>query len=147
MADASQNNPKKELVFALVGLLAFLGIVLLIAISGYLRPAQEHVTVETATEDAVTVEGEQVGTVVSDPEQAELNDSVAEQNEVVAAADEEAAQAGQDQSAADESNAATVTAQAGTATATATVASSSSPSPEATTTDDTDATETTDSVQ
>lgn len=140
MADASQNNPKKELMFALVGTLAFLGIVLLIGVSGFLRPAQEHVVTKTAAEDAVTVEGEQVGTEVSNPEQAELDSSAAEQEAVVSATDEEVAQS-QPAVASDapdtsnnESAPATVTAQAGTATATATVGDSA---PDATKTDDT----------
>lgn len=42
-----ENNPKKEFLFALGGVALFLGIVLLIGISGYLRPAGEHITAET----------------------------------------------------------------------------------------------------
>ncbi|WP_066800349.1 hypothetical protein [Moraxella oblonga] len=49
--DASQNNPKKEIAFALVGITAFLVIVLGIGISGFLRPAGNHeVATVSATE-------------------------------------------------------------------------------------------------
>ena len=41
-----ENNPKKELLFTLGGVALFLGIVLLIGISGFLRPAGEHITAE-----------------------------------------------------------------------------------------------------
>ncbi|WP_243443371.1 hypothetical protein [Psychrobacter sp. JCM 18903] len=41
-----ENNPKKEFLFALGGVALFLGIVLLIGISGFLRPAGEHITAE-----------------------------------------------------------------------------------------------------
>ncbi len=41
-----ENDVKKELSIGLIGILAFLGIVLLIAISAYLRPAGHHVDVE-----------------------------------------------------------------------------------------------------
>ena len=42
MADASQNNPKKEFTYAMIGTAAFLAIVLLIGISAFLRPAGNH---------------------------------------------------------------------------------------------------------
>ena len=41
-----ENNVKKELSYALVGVLAFLSVVLLIGISAFLRPAGNHVDVE-----------------------------------------------------------------------------------------------------
>lgn len=47
-----ENNPKKEFLFALGGVALFLGIVLLIGISGYLRPAGEHITAESAKAEA-----------------------------------------------------------------------------------------------
>ena len=53
MADASQNNPKKEFLFALIGVGLFLGIVLLIGISGFLRPAAQHITVEVLADKEV----------------------------------------------------------------------------------------------
>lgn len=59
-AKISQNKPKKEFAYALVGTAAFLAIVLLIGISAFLRPAGNHVApeaaVEEATEEAVAEE-------------------------------------------------------------------------------------------
>ncbi|MGP5070247.1 hypothetical protein [Psychrobacter faecalis] len=49
-----ENNPKKEFLFALGGVALFLGIVLLIGISGYLRPAGEHITAESTEAAAET---------------------------------------------------------------------------------------------
>ena len=43
---AVENNPKKEIMYALVGIVLFLAMVLLIAISAYLRPAGNHVDVK-----------------------------------------------------------------------------------------------------
>lgn len=51
-----ENNPKKEFLFALGGVALFLGIVLLIGISGYLRPAGEHITAESTEATAATAE-------------------------------------------------------------------------------------------
>ena len=53
--DIVNNNPKKEFMFALVGVGMFLAIVLLIGISAFLRPAGEHITAE-ATEESVAAE-------------------------------------------------------------------------------------------
>lgn len=44
--DIVENNPKKETLYSLVGTLLFLGIVLLIGISAFLRPAGNHVDVK-----------------------------------------------------------------------------------------------------
>ncbi|WP_169393313.1 MULTISPECIES: hypothetical protein [Psychrobacter] len=44
--DISSNNPMKEFAFALGGVGLFLGIVLLIGISAFLRPAGEHIKAE-----------------------------------------------------------------------------------------------------
>ena len=52
--DIVKNNPKKETLFALGGVALFLSIVLLIGISGYLRPAGEHITAETTDAAAET---------------------------------------------------------------------------------------------
>lgn len=52
-----ENNPKKEFLFALGGVALFLAIVLLIGISGFLRPAGEHITAETTEEAAAATEG------------------------------------------------------------------------------------------
>ena len=49
-----ENNPKREFMFALGGVGLFLAIVLLIGVSGFLRPAGEHITAKTA-EEAVPV--------------------------------------------------------------------------------------------
>lgn len=44
--DIVENNPKKEIMYALVGISLFLAIVLLIAISAFLRPAGNHVDIK-----------------------------------------------------------------------------------------------------
>ena len=46
-----ENNPKREFMFALGGVGLFLAIVLLIGVSGFLRPAGEHITAKTAEEE------------------------------------------------------------------------------------------------
>ena len=53
-----ENNPKREFLFALGGVGLFLGIVLLIGISGFLRPAGEHITAETTEADSAVVTAE-----------------------------------------------------------------------------------------
>lgn len=50
-----ENNPKKELMFALGGVGLFLAIVLLIGVSGFLRPAGEHITAKAAVDEAAPV--------------------------------------------------------------------------------------------
>ena len=50
------NSPKKEFLFALVGVGLFLGIVLLIGISAFLRPAGEHITAEPTAESVAADE-------------------------------------------------------------------------------------------
>ncbi|WP_350562367.1 hypothetical protein [Psychrobacter sp. CAL346-MNA-CIBAN-0220] len=54
--DIVKNNPMKEFMFALGGVALFLGIVLLIGISAFLRPAGEHITAET-TEASAAADG------------------------------------------------------------------------------------------
>ena len=56
------NNPKKELLFALGGIAMFLGIVLLIGVSAFLRPAGEHITAETTEASAAADEAEATAT-------------------------------------------------------------------------------------
>ncbi len=63
MADASQNNPKKEILYALVGIALFLSLVLLIGISAFLRPAGEHIAVEDDAEEVTEVTEAEEATV------------------------------------------------------------------------------------
>ena len=58
--DISNNNPKKEFLFALMGIGLFLGIVLLIGISGFLRPAGQHISAEPTEVTAATDEAEAI---------------------------------------------------------------------------------------
>ncbi|MGE6362113.1 hypothetical protein [Psychrobacter glacincola] len=90
-----ENNPKKEFLFALGGVALFLGIVLLIGISGFLRPAGEHITAETTEASAAADEAEAI------------------------AAEDTAADASV--TPATDTDSAVVTAEAGTATASGTV--------------------------
>ncbi|SUD92114.1 cytochrome-c peroxidase [Psychrobacter phenylpyruvicus] len=57
MANANQNNPRKELTYALFGVVLFLVLVLIIAISGYIRPAGP--TAVAANDDDVSSDVEQ----------------------------------------------------------------------------------------
>lgn len=50
------NNPKKEVLFALGGVVLFLGLVLIIGISAFLRPAGEHITAEPTAESVAADE-------------------------------------------------------------------------------------------
>ena len=59
MSEIVNNNPKKELMFAVGGIVLFLAIVLLIGISAFLRPAGEHITAET-TEESAAVDNAEV---------------------------------------------------------------------------------------
>ncbi len=58
--DIVNNNPKKEFIYALGGIALFLGIVLLIGISAFLRPAGQHITVESTEVSAAAEEAEVV---------------------------------------------------------------------------------------
>ncbi|WP_296245783.1 MULTISPECIES: hypothetical protein [unclassified Psychrobacter] len=73
--DIVKNNPKKETLFALGGVALFLSIVLLIGISGYLRPAGEHITAET-TEAAVETEEATTPTTTDEAAPAETADAL-----------------------------------------------------------------------
>ncbi|MCG3882162.1 MAG: hypothetical protein ACPHVZ_04155 [Psychrobacter sp.] len=70
------NNPKKELLFALGGIGLFLGIVLLIGISAFLRPAGEHITAEP-TEESVAADEAAVIAAEADTEEATVAEPVA----------------------------------------------------------------------
>ena len=54
--DIVKNNPMREFAFALGGVALFLGIVLLIGVSAFLRPAGEHITAETTETSAAADE-------------------------------------------------------------------------------------------
>lgn len=58
------NNPKKEFLFALVGIGMFLGIVLLIGISAYLRPAGEHITAEPTVD---SIAADEAAAIAAEP--------------------------------------------------------------------------------
>ena len=101
-----ENNPKKEFLFALGGVALFLGIVLLIGISAFLRPAGEHITAET-TEESAAAETE----------------ATAKEAAPVAGAETTAPATAADATVtpAEDTSGAVVTAEAGTATASGTV--------------------------
>lgn len=65
--DFSNNNPKKEFIFALGGVGLFLGIVLLIGISGFLRPAGQHITAEVVETSVVADDAAAAETIADDP--------------------------------------------------------------------------------
>lgn len=44
--DVVDNNPKKEIAYALMGITGFLAMVLFIGVSAFLRPAGDHVDVK-----------------------------------------------------------------------------------------------------
>ena len=80
-----ENNVKKELSYSLIGILAFLGVVLLILISAILRPAGDHVDVKAlnanasaAASTATTANadtGTAPNTTVSSPDNASMTSS------------------------------------------------------------------------
>lgn len=69
------NSPKKEFLFALVGVGLFLGIVLLIGISAFLRPAGEHITAEPTAE---SVAADEAAVIAAEPAAAPAAAPVAE---------------------------------------------------------------------
>jgi len=108
------NNPKKELLFTLGGIAMFLGIVLLIGVSAFLRPAGEHITAESTEASAAVDEAE--ATAAEDT--AETDTAMVAED---AAAPDTAADAAVTPAAATDADSAIVTAEAGTATASGTV--------------------------
>ncbi len=69
------NSPKKEFLYALVGVGLFLGIVLLIGISAFLRPAGEHITAEPTAE---SVAADEAAVIAAEPAAAPAAAPVAE---------------------------------------------------------------------
>ena len=109
------NNPKKELLFTLGGIAMFLGIVLLIGVSAFLRPAGEHITAESTEASAAADEAEAIAT---EDTAAETDTAMVAED---AAAPDTAADAAVTPAAATDADSAIVTAEAGTATASGTV--------------------------
>ncbi|WP_352310693.1 hypothetical protein [Psychrobacter sp. W2-37-MNA-CIBAN-0211] len=83
--DIVNNNPKKELLYALGGVGLFLAIVLLIGVSAFLRPAGEHITADTTESSAAANEAETVA--AEDAAPAEADAVTAEEGTALAAAD------------------------------------------------------------
>ncbi|WP_440465390.1 hypothetical protein [Psychrobacter sp. ASPA161_6] len=110
--DIVNNNPKKELLYALGGVGLFLAIVLLIGVSAFLRPAGEHITADTTESSAAANEAETVA--AEDAAPAEADAVTAEEGTAPAAADATVTPA-------TDADSAVVTAEAGTATASGTV--------------------------
>ena len=107
------NNPKKELFFALGGIALFLGIVLLIGISAFLRPAGEHIT---ATPTEASEAADDAAAIATE-------DAAAEADTDTAAVDAAAPDAAADATVTPtpDADSDVVTAEAGTATASGTV--------------------------
>ena len=109
------NNPKKELLFALGGIAMFLGIVLLIGVSAFLRPAGEHITATPTEASEAADEAEAIAT----EDAAAPTEANAETAPADVAAPDTAADA--TVTPATDADSAVVTAEAGTATASGTV--------------------------
>lgn len=106
------NNPKKELLYTLCGIALFLGIVLLIGISGFLRPAGEHIKAETTAASAAAEKAEAIAA-----------EDTAAPAETTATADAAATDTAADATVTPvtEGDSAVVAAESGTATASGTV--------------------------
>ena len=115
--DIVNNNPKKELLYTLGGIALFLGIVLLIGISGLMRPAGEHIKAETTAASAAADKAE---AIADEDDAAPADAAVATTEEADAAATDTAAADATVTPATDGDNA-VVAAESGTATTTGTV--------------------------
>lgn len=96
--DISSNNPMKEFAFALGGVGLFLAIVLLIGISGFLRPAGEHIKAEapvaTETTEAAAPAAEEGAGATDTAASATAADATATPAPTEASGDVVAAEAG-----------------------------------------------------
>lgn len=115
--DIVNNNPKKELLYTLGGIALFLGIVLLIGISGLMRPAGEHIKAETTAASAAADKAE---AIAAEDDAAPADAAAATTEEADAAATDTAAADATVTPATDGDNA-VVAAESGTATTTGTV--------------------------
>ncbi len=116
--DIVKNNPMREFAFALGGVALFLGIVLLIGVSAFLRPAGEHITAETtetsaAADEAAAKEAAPAATAPAAAAPAETGTATATP-EAATAADASVMPA-------EDTSATVVAAESGTATASGTV--------------------------
>jgi len=123
--DIVNNNPKKEFMYALGGIALFLGIVLLIGVSAFLRPAGEHITAETTEASAAADEAEAIAaeeTAATDTAEAMSADNGTDATATVGAG-ESATETAADATVtpAEDTSGAVVSAEAGTATASGTV--------------------------
>jgi len=112
------NNPKKELLYTLGGIALFLGIVLLIGVSGFLRPAGQHITVQTAEELAAADEAE---ATAAEEAAAPADETASAETDTAADATVTPATDAGDSTAEGSTDSEVVTAEAGTATASGTV--------------------------
>ena len=115
--DIVNNNPKKELLYTLGGIALFLGIVLLIGISGLMRPAGEHIKAETTAASAAADKAE---AIAAEDDAAPADAAAATTEEADAAATDTTAADATVTPATDGDNA-VVAAESGTATTTGTV--------------------------
>lgn len=117
--DIVNNNPKKELLYTLGGIALFLGIVLLIGISGLMRPAGEHIKAETTAASAAADKAE---AIAAEDDAAPADAAAATTEEADAAAtDTDTAAADATVTPATDGDNAVVAAESGTATTTGTV--------------------------
>jgi len=116
--DIVSNNPKKEFIYTLGGIALFLGIVLLIGISAFLRPAGEHITAETTEASATADAAEAIAAEDTATDTAETATPADADSDAVATTE---TPADATVTPAEDTSGAVVTAEAGTATASGTV--------------------------